>query len=205
MSAWRTAGKPRRASAPRERRRKFFTSPKNSTPPASPKTGKVTSLLPLGTLPAVPPVAASRMLSKSASACALLFTVALATPALADPPRTKAVYLTTISGGQYLTAEFQRVAGTTISYQVSPDLATWLAPGTGGAPSVVETTSPVDNLATIARLDRPVSAAGKYFLRAVGQNAVRRVPLDFDGDGKTDYVVIREGAGGVATWLISYS
>ncbi len=142
---------------------------------------------------------------QNAGGFSLLLAAAFAVPALADPPRTKTVYLTPISGSQYLTAEFQRAAGATISYQVSSDLATWLAPGTGGAPGVVETISPGDSLTTIARLDRSVSAAGKYFLRAVGQNAVRRVPLDFDGDGRTDCVVVREATGGAATWFIAYS
>ena len=145
------------------------------------------------------------MFPKIAGACVVLLSAVLGLPARAEPPRTKAVYLTSVGGSPYLTAEFQRAAGSTVSYQVSSDLLTWLAPGTGGAPGVVATTSPTDPLTTVARLDRPASSGGHYFLRAVGQNAVRRAPLDFDGDGKTDYVVVREGNGGVAQWLISYS
>ncbi len=141
--------------------------------------------------------------------CTLLSSaIGFAARASAQAPAIKSVYLTTISGSKYLTAEFRPATRTTISYQVSANLSIWSSPGINGYPNVVQTVSPTDSQVLVARLDTPLSAQSRYFFRVLAQSVpfTRHPPLDFDGDGFTDWAVLHygTGAGRPVTWNIAY-
>ncbi len=124
----------------------------------------------------------------------------------AEAPKTKAVYFTVINGNKYFVVEYELAAASTLSYELSSDLRTWSAPGIDGYPGVVETVSLIDSTVRIARIDQPIAATTGYFLRATAVST-RKPVLDFDGDGITDFAVVRSGTGSgkPMTWFISYS
>ncbi len=137
-----------------------------------------------------------------------LSAIGFAPRAVAQAPAIKSVYLTTISGSKYLIAEFRPATGVTISYQVSANLSVWSSPGINGYPNVVQSVSPTDSQVLVARLDTPVSGQNRYFFRAVAPSITltRHPPLDFDGDGFTDWAVVHSEstAERPLTWNIAY-
>ena len=133
---------------------------------------------------------------------ALISSAGVPARVMAAPPVAGAVYLTRTGGQDFLTAEFRKPGSGDLSYQVSPDLLMWSAPGINGAPGVVSSVAPGDSQLVIARLDAPVTAHSRYYLRALAPSG-RGAHLDFDGDGITDAAVVRDT--GLATWIVSLS
>ena len=120
----------------------------------------------------------------------------------------KETYFTEISGTKYLMTEFKKRRKATASYQVSSTLTGWGAPGTGGRPTITETVSPLDLSVAVVRINQPAVAGSRYFIRALGQRPAMRSIMDFDGDGKTDWSVVRNTGGGptgAITWFIALS
>lgn len=119
----------------------------------------------------------------------------------------KSSYLTNIDGNRFLVAEFEKKGSQRLSYQVSDNLVSWGIPGTGGRPTIVESIDSNDAQISHVRINRPIASGPRYFVRAVFQKTTKR-RLDFDGDGKSDLVVVRNvggGSNGAIDWIIGLS
>ncbi len=120
---------------------------------------------------------------------------------------TKSSYVTNIDGNKFFVTDFQRKSSVILSYQLSTNLTNWGPPGTGGRPGISTSVSSDDILVTSVRINQPITAFNRYFLRALYE-IKRRPRLDFDGDGKTDFVLARNtggGPSGAISWLMALS
>jgi hypothetical protein len=119
----------------------------------------------------------------------------------------KTAYISNVDGNRFFVTDFQRKSANILSYQLSTNLVNWGPPNSGGRPGISTSVSSEDLLITSVRINQPVSAAPRYFVRALYE-IKRSTRLDFDGDGKTDYVLVRNTGGGptgATTWFITLS